>query len=268
MLIDTEQGCLVQFPGATKYFALSYVWGHIPDIVETKMSNVVDFKQKGVFTVTASTISIPQTIRDAMKLVRALNERYLWVDRFCIIQDHPAKHAIINRMDSIYANAYCTIVAAEGNDANHGLRGVQLGRTSRQQMVDLPQCPLVTETPFGFRSKYHCRGWTYQESKLSSRQLIFSNETVHWACQVSLWTEEMCGQPKDMKYQTHFQLPYMGWPDLESWASQCYNYNWRDLSYQEDAHIAFSGIERIIERSFPAGFLYGLPEFFFDRTLL
>ena len=50
--------------------------------------------------------------------------------------------------------------------------------------------------------------------------------------------------------------------------SLCKNYNWKNLSYQEDAHVAFSGIERVIEQAFPAGFLYGLPEFFFDLTLL
>lgn len=273
MLIDTEHGCLVQCPGTTRYFALSYVWGHIPDILETNMSNVENLMQNGAFTSGASMVSIPQTIRDSMKLVRALNERYLWVDRFCIVQDDPAKHATISRMDSIYANAYCTIVAADGNDADYGLRGVQLARTSRQQMVNLPQCCLVTETALGSRSKYHTRGWTYQEGKLSARQLVFANETVFWACQSEFWKEEMCGQPEDTLVGKNYspweyKLPYLGWPDLDAWDNMCWEYNWKDLSYQEDAHVAFSGIERVIERYFPAGFLYGLPEFFFDLALL
>ena len=268
LLIDTEKGCLVQCPGTTRYFALSYVWGHIQHSLETTMSNVDDLKQKGALYSKTSMLSIPQTIRDSMKLVPALNERYLWVDRFCIVQDHPAKHTVISRMDSIYANAYCTIIAADGNHADHGLRGVQLSRTSRQQIVDLPQCSFVTWTFYGSSSKYHTRGWTYQEFKLSARQLIFARDTVFWACQASFWEEEMCGQPKDSNHDSFFRLPYLSWPDLHEWEILCSNYNSRGLSFQEDAHVAFSGIERVIERAFPAGFLYGLPEFFFDLTLL
>ena len=268
LLIDTEEGCLRQCPGTTKYFALSYLWGSIPDILETKMSNIEDLKQKGAFYSRASISSIPQTIRDSMKLVRGLNKRYLWVDRFCIVQDDPAKHAIISRMDSIYANAYCTIVATDGSDADHGLPGVQLARTSHQQRVNLPHGPLVTVTNVGYNSKYHTRGWTYQELNLSARQLVFANGSVFWACQASFWMEEMCGEPKDSACNVFFLLPYVSWPDLDAWELLCFNYSWRELSYEEDAHVAFSGIERVIERSFPAGFLYGLPEFFFDLTLL
>ncbi|GME46762.1 putative heterokaryon incompatibility protein [Neofusicoccum parvum] len=268
LLIDTEHGCLVQRPGATKYFALSYLWGYIPDILETKISNVEDLKKKGAFTAKDSVFQIPQTIRDSISLVRALGERYLWVDRFCIIQDHPGKHAVISRMDAVYANAYCTIVATDGGNADHGLRGVGLARAILQQTVDLPQCPLVTETDVGYESKYHTRGWTYQELSLSARQLVFADETVFWACQAAFWKEQMRGEPDSGKADEFFELPFLTWPDLGSWELFCYNYNWRELSFQEDAHVAFSGVERVIERSFPAGFLYGLPELFFDLTLL
>lgn len=269
LFIDVEQGRLVQCPGTTRYFALSYLWGYIPDILETKVSNVDDLKQSGAFT-TSTTYGrrIPQTIRDSISLVRALGERYLWVDRFCIVQDHPAKHAIISRMDAVYANAYCTIVAADGTDANHGLRGVGCAREILQQPVDLPQCSLVTETDVGYESKYHTRGWTYQELNLSARQLIFAEETVFWACQASFWKEQMCGEPADVGAHDSFKLPSLRWPDLSEWELFCCNYNWRELSFQEDAHVAFSGVERVIERSFPGAFLYGLPEFFFDLTLL
>lgn len=268
LLIDVEQGCLVQRPGTTKYFALSYLWGYIPDILETKISNVEDLKQKGAFTSKSSIFPIPQTIRDSITLVRTLGERFLWVDRFCIVQDHPAKHAVISRMDAVYANAYCTIVAADGNDADHGLRGVGRPRAILQQAVDLPQCSLVTETDVGYESKYHTRGWTYQELNLSARQLVFANESVFWACQALFWKEQTCGVPADGMPDEFFELPFIKWPDLSAWELFCYNYNWRELSFQADTHVAFSGVERVIERSFPAGFLYGLPEFFFDLTLL
>jgi hypothetical protein len=68
--------------------------------------------------------TIPRTILDAMRLVESLGERYLWVDLLCIIQDDEVfKHEEVNDMDSIYANACGTIVAAQGKNSNFGLRG-------------------------------------------------------------------------------------------------------------------------------------------------
>lgn len=52
------------------------------------------------------------------------------------------------------------------------------------------------------------------------------------------------------------------WEDLTS------DYNVLDFSFEEDAQAAFTGIENILECSFPAGFLHGLPEFFFDWVLV
>lgn len=40
------------------------------------------------------------------------------------------------------------------------------------------------------------------------------------------------------------------------------------MTYQEDAHAAFTGIEKVLERTFPVGFLFALPEFFFDYAML
>lgn len=62
LLVDTEQGCLVQLSGVTKYFALSYLWGSMSEVLETKVSNVDDLKQKGAFTSKDFGPLIPQTI--------------------------------------------------------------------------------------------------------------------------------------------------------------------------------------------------------------
>lgn len=200
--------------------------------------------------------------------MRALGERYLWIDRFCIIQDHPAKHAIISQMDAVFANAYCTIIATDGNDADFGLRGVGLPRATIPQTVELPHCPLVVQTDDGRGSKYFTRGWTYQELHVSPRKLIFANGTVFWACQASFWREQECGEPEDSAPVGYFNLPFSKWPNLPSWHRLVLNYNWRELSFENDAHIAFSGVERVVEQSFPGGFFYGLPELFFDLALL
>lgn len=56
-----------------------------------------------------------------MELVRALDERYVWVDALCIVQDdNDSKMQDIHNMGALYANATFTIVAADG-DASTGL---------------------------------------------------------------------------------------------------------------------------------------------------
>jgi hypothetical protein len=57
-------------------------------------------------------------------------------------------------------------------------------------------------------------------------------------------------------------------PDLRSFNYLVSNYNWRELSYPEDALAAFSGITTALRRTFAGGFLCGLPVMFFDVGLL
>jgi hypothetical protein len=49
-------------------------------------------------------------------LVKALNERFLWVDALCLVQN--------DEMDMIYERVLMTIVAASGDNVNAGLPGV------------------------------------------------------------------------------------------------------------------------------------------------
>jgi hypothetical protein len=121
LLIDLCWGCLVEMPGTVKYCALSYIWGELPDSLETRKENIELLKQNGSITSKSNRSLLPQTVRDAIRLLQSLGQRYLWVDRLCIIQnDDENKHLNIMRMDSIYSNSYLTIVAADGLDANHG----------------------------------------------------------------------------------------------------------------------------------------------------
>lgn len=56
-----------------------------------------------------------------MLLVRALGKTFLWVDRFCIIQDDMNnKYCELTSMASIYANAYFTVVATDIDSDNTG----------------------------------------------------------------------------------------------------------------------------------------------------
>jgi hypothetical protein len=101
--------------------ALSYVWGS----VESEKTTIEDLEFMQVEDVFSFLLHTPKVIEEVIGLVPKLGLRYLWVDRFCIVQDDTSnKHIQIGNMGSIYANAYVTIVLAQGRNANDGLVGL------------------------------------------------------------------------------------------------------------------------------------------------
>jgi len=82
---------------------------------------------------------LPNTINDAIDLVKTIGERYLWVDSMCLIHDDRLEMALgIGMMNSIYQGSYFTIVAAMGSDANAHLPGFGSGlRNYTQHTTDL-----------------------------------------------------------------------------------------------------------------------------------
>lgn len=185
-LIDIENGCLVDSPSPDcEYYALSYVWGG-PQKFSLTTATKVEFQQPGSLLPTNT--NIPWTIRDFLTIVAALGGRYAWVDSLCIIQDDPNNiRLIVQAMDIIYENATITIVAASGTSAHDGIPGVRPGtRRSMQgrevihrQALGVPLPPLDEAID---SSTWNSRGWTYQESILSRRMLVFTDSQMHYKC--------------------------------------------------------------------------------------
>ncbi|KAF2994162.1 hypothetical protein E8E13_000740 [Curvularia kusanoi] len=57
------------------------------------------------------------------------------------------------------------------------------------------------------------------------------------------------------------------WPDLSTYMEIASLYNIRDLTYPQDALPAISGVLNTLARSFPSGFVSGLPCMFLDIAL-
>jgi hypothetical protein len=136
-LIDVENECLVSsasLPDPVRYCALSYVWGQAKTSKLT-MATRDDFCKPGALSSDNPEVEIPLTIRHTIDLVKALGEKYLWVDAFCIVQDDDTHfHAELRNMGAIYDKAYFTVVAATGWDANEGLKGLR-GISRRRQLA-------------------------------------------------------------------------------------------------------------------------------------
>ncbi|KAF4635232.1 hypothetical protein G7Y89_g2875 [Cudoniella acicularis] len=183
-LIDVTRQCLVPAPEKCSYVALSYVWGDQTTLKTTK-SNMSRLQQIGSLSMNHLATLIAKTIRDAIRLVVLLAERYLWVATLCIVQDDESQKRIeMAKMAAIYANVSVTILAKKGEHANSGLRGLRdiseprdlwQGVHSLKEEVKVVQNTLGPDSvELGVQKPvWESRGWTYQEYLFSRRRLIF-----------------------------------------------------------------------------------------------
>lgn len=142
-LIDVFHQCLVEKPMTeVRYIALSYVRGDTV-IPTTTLANL-KLRQTRMSLPT----DLPATIQDAIAVVRRLDERFLWVDALCIVQDDlNSKHSDIRRMDAIYSHAVVTLIALSGSNADAGLPGVRPGSRYPQHIECPPIGGIMADTP-------------------------------------------------------------------------------------------------------------------------
>lgn len=176
-VIDCHTLQVVPAAPRCKYAALSYVWGN----------PTADDSQESEHIFPALPEKLPLVISDAIKVVRYLELRYLWVDRYCINQqDQDDKAILIWSVDLIYANAEFTIIAAAGVDPSYGLPGVEHVSQNTQPSAKVGKHLLVSTLPDPTNlvrgSKWVTRGWTYQEAILSHRRLFFTDHQVYFEC--------------------------------------------------------------------------------------
>ncbi|OCT46943.1 hypothetical protein CLCR_02228 [Cladophialophora carrionii] len=208
ILVDVQDNCLVSATSAERYLTLSYVWGKV-DIATTTIDLLKDRLQKS----SLDPSKFPNTIRDAMTVVRAMGERYLWTDALCIIQDDTViRERDITRMDIVYKKAFANLVALSGTDANGGLPGATANSRSPQRIevleitkgsTDLALrdepgaeteavCIVATPHPLSSAqtsSMWNTRGWILQEQTLARRNIYFSSSYVYFQCNEKILCE-------------------------------------------------------------------------------
>jgi Heterokaryon incompatibility protein (HET) len=162
-LIDVRQECVVIRPWQSRYLALTYVWGEV-DQLQLKKCNLNSLQTPG--SLRRLRHSIPTTICDAVSLVNLIGEEYLWVDALCLVQDD--RESMIDGIQSmhfVYQNALASIVAADGPDANVGLRRLTSTSSSKTQSLQTikPGFRLMALGAMEFhlqKSKWTSRAWT------------------------------------------------------------------------------------------------------------
>jgi len=266
--------------------------------------NILKLQQPGALLHFACIL--PQTIKDAIELVVKLRERYLWVDRLCILQDDKnEKHSQITQMHEIYSAAYATIVQQSGSDANSSLPGVlpftrsALAISSGNidpKMVAIPHFNLQHLLQTSIHSS---RGWTMQEVLLSHRCLHFFDKHSTFLCAEKSFhdfdnkpvetpdlidEEEYKGNRSvtasaSIPWQMNPLKPYRKNPKdstkiqeewlhyFEIYARIIFSYSGRQLTYQSDILAAFSGLSSAISQLSSTEFLLGTPAISFDLAL-
>jgi hypothetical protein len=208
--------------------------------------------------------NLPQTIEDAIEVTLKLGMQYLWVDRYCIIQDdEDDKSWQIRRMNLVFANAYVTIIAAAGDGPSHGLPGVSRTPRTSQPYARIGGYCLVSVLPdpqwvIG-ASNWMKRAWTFQESFLSRRRLIFTSQQLYFECKSSIASETVdyfsAGHPSKM-------FSGLDLEENEPWAIFKFlgRYSVRYLSFDTDILNAFGGVFHDFRtKEHPVRQYYGIP---------
>ncbi|KAI8713051.1 HET domain-containing protein [Fusarium sp. LHS14.1] len=250
-----------------KYAALSYVWGRQQTITLCR-ENLQALLHR------APEEALPNTVQDAITVVRELGLSYIWVDALCIIQDDDRdKMEQIASMSQIYQQATLSICVAYGSSSQHGIPGVSLPPGA--QNVGLYQnIQLTTLRPVAAivgASMWDSRAWTFQERLLSTRCAIFTAGGMIWQCPTTTWREDIESsliRPAWTLDSVASPLQALQGNPLRSYINCVNIYSGRLLSFLSDKLVAFTGLTQILSRKLSSKLEYGMPLRYLDWALL
>jgi hypothetical protein len=250
------------------YVALSYCWGSSQKVTTT-VTNLEKHK-KGI-----NESSLPQTIRDAVRVTRSLGVRFLWVDALCIVQDSingEDWHRECSTMREVYSNAFLTIAAEVATDSADGFL---------KQRTDFGANPILRK-PYYLETGQECgcvwfvkrgtvnyrqtswlslRAWAFQERRLSRRVLDYQSCQISLSCKTGMYDETMSGL-SDFYYQESTRpvlLSYLGANEvLQDWYKSVEDYSWRGLTFEADKLPALSGYAHLIQKHVGGAYLAGI----------
>jgi hypothetical protein len=290
-LVDVLRECITSTPiSGVRYVALSYVWGD-SQVTKLTSKNTATLAGYRGLSLDSQVHIVPRTIRDAMRLTAELGIRYLWVDCLCIVQDDPNIGYYLNRMHSVYSDAYLTIVVANKDSADGGIVGYETYPESRnlpRSVITYPNYVLgiipLTDGHTNTLFPWATRGWTLQEGFFSRRALTI-DDRMTFVCAAS-WAEEgdivgggIHGRPGYLCNATPYRDQVVSFTDPMLHRRNLYShlqevFASRELTYDTDVQRACSGITSFFSRPDEGLFelntqiLYGHQLLSFRNTLL
>ena len=273
-LVDVDKQSIVRGGEGKRYVALSYRHGKASPY-RVHVEALETLQQDHALMRPGISSQIPLIIRHAIAIAAAIGERYLWTDALCIVHsDRTAISGQLNLMGAIYGSAVITIISLDGDssDGLPGFKGISQPRDLIQTVSTFGTEKIIVRNTSIFSmysgGEYHDRAWTYQEFSMAPRRLLFRKNEFHWTCQCCVWHEELVPGVEVKSYiDPRLRTLAAGFPDPNSLYHMLNGYNCRDLTYDEDAFAAISGLLTVLSRTFHGGFLYGIPEMFFECAL-
>jgi hypothetical protein len=181
------------------WIALSYRWGTLPHFSTTREN--LDSHVAGM-----DLIAMPRTFQDAIKVTRALGQRYLWIDSICIIQGlHGDFDEECKRMENVYSGAYCVLAASCATDQRSGFL-LPRPQRRRRTVALKPQggdcstiyvCSRIEDFREDvLQGALNKRGWVLQEHALARRTIFFTEHQTYWECGDGVRCETMVKMKK------------------------------------------------------------------------
>ena len=179
-----------------KYTALSHRWGeHPPTETDPQFCTTdgnVEARKNG-FRMS----ELPKTFQDAVRVTRELGIEYLWIDSLCIIQWNAEdwKHEA-DRMEDVFASAYCTIAATSAVDSNAGFlarnRSTEYVRVQDTAGNQVYVCAHMDDFENDVeQAELNKRAWVMQERVLAKRTIHFSANQTYWECGEGVYCENL-----------------------------------------------------------------------------
>ncbi|KAK2008908.1 heterokaryon incompatibility protein [Colletotrichum eremochloae] len=278
-------------PIRAPYLTLSHCWGD-GSFVQLTADNLDAFTTRGVPWDDDDDgggrrgILSNATFAQALRVVRQLGQRYLWIDSLCIIQGKGSEgahvddwHAEAPLMHKVYRNSFCNIAAADSRNHTEGLFRPRRPGFAPVHYADRRRPPSgvfgravwrVLEHDHwdrGLLSRHlYTRGWVFQERLLSPRLLHFGAGQVFWDCAALSASESLPdGLPAALddaaaaathrSWRRQLQGAALSVPSLASstadslrgfWADAVRAYTACDLTFSRDRLAAVWGVAKLV----------------------
>ncbi|PSN74669.1 HET-domain-containing protein [Corynespora cassiicola Philippines] len=241
------------------YATLSYCWGRGP-FRPTLQSNI-EFHLNGIDETT-----LPNTLRDAIRVTRKMKVQYIWIDCLCIIQDMREDWSQeASRMGDYYRGAFVNISALGSQESFKGFLQARNNQPTAVLNSTMGIRPALPGWKDVFQnSPLSQRAWVLQERLMSNRTVHFGENELFWECS-TISARESSTAIYDSRGQTikwgdeNFKRALLFATEdkmeiIDSWYTVVLQYSRLQLTFPRDVFPAIAGIAQTFHKA--TGFRY------------
>ncbi|KAL6866438.1 hypothetical protein ACO1O0_002549 [Amphichorda felina] len=262
-----------------EYVTLSHCWGG-------KISPLLTGDTLSSFQVALPYSTLPANFKDAIRITRELGCRYVWIDSLCIIQDSKGDwQQESKKMAPYYSNSTLTICALASSGSTTGILNPPrntpwnpkptklrvLSDGNQEFNVEVQRMDQEEETlrVLDMHSPLTARGWTLQESILSSRILFFGSQQIYWKCPGGFQAADGAPMPNrfppyeygglsSVLHEKTSKQPPNRLDLLQEYYDLVVDYSQRNLSFDSDKFPAYSGLAQCLQPYIGGDYVAGI----------